>query len=341
MLRKLPMILLAAWAIPSCQQPVEDDVSPLPPAAPQRYAYQDPRTTVWRVFEGDGDFRPLVQAVPGGLIEWTSGSVVGEGRGLAKGNTPQDGLMARRAARILAARNALLATGGITVGPGGVFQNVSNGTIRLDAVLRDFQEIRSDFDPATRSATSAVRIPLYGARGLIRIAGLDLRDTPRTWSWGEAPAGGPAAGSRQETQTIVMDLRGARFPPVLLPRFLTAAGECVFDPSELGVDELSWRPAATYVEYHGRRLDGAGALVKVPPPAGRETPADKAFADSVERTFPGAVVFWGCRAGSQGGSVVLSADAVEYLRSHPQTRQVFRSGKVVLVVRPVAAADVP
>ena len=129
--------------------------------------------------------------------------------------------------------------------------------------------------------------------------------------------------------------------PVLLPRFLTAAGECVFDPSELGVDELTWRPAATYVEYHGRRLDGAGAagaLVKVPPP-GR--PGDQAFADSVERSFPGAVIFWGCRAGSQSGSVALSADVVEYLRAHPQARQVFRSGKVVLVVRPVAAADVP
>jgi hypothetical protein len=53
------------------------------------------------------------------------------------------------------------------------------------------------------------------------------------------------------------------------------------------------------------------------------------------------VIFWGCRAVSLSGTVVLSADAVEYLRSRPQMRQLFRAGKIVIVVRPAAAAVVP
>jgi len=344
MLRRLPMLLLAAWAVPSCEQPIEDDIAP-PPPAPQRYVYQDPRTTAWRVFDEGGDFRPLVQPVPGGLVEWTSGSVVGEGRGLARGNTPQDGLMARRAARLLAARNALLAAGGIAVGPGGNFLNVANGTIRMEATIRDFQEIRNDYDPATRTATAAVRIPMYGAHGIIQIAGLGLRETPRPWRWPDAPTGEPAAGTQGEARMVVLDLRAAAFSPALLPRVLSPDGECVFDAAELGVAELSWRPAATYVVYQRPRALGAGpapALVKVEPYVVRDGLApDGDFANSVGRTFRGAAIFPLCQAGRGSGTIFLSKAAVEYLRAHPWMRQLFRSGKIVIVVETAPASRVP
>jgi hypothetical protein len=339
MLRRLPLLLVLAWAIPSCERRDEEPWPPsMPPAPTSRYAFQDPRTTVWRVFEGDGrgDFRPCVQAVPGGLIEWTSGSVVGEGRGLAKGAAPQDGLMARRAARLLAARNALLAASGIDCGPGGTFQNVSGGTIRLDAVIRDFQEIRSDFDPATRTATSAVRIPLYGARGVVRIAGLQLRPPAKPWDW---PAGPGEPPEPTEAKVIVVDLRGAPYRPALLPRFLTPDGRCVFDAAELGEEELAWRPAATHLVYapakdKPHRLAGFSPpdpLAGAPPIVSERT--DDFFEEAIGQTFSSRpLVLSRCQAGAQPGTIVLSEKAVEYLRHHPQTRQLFRAGKVVIVL---------
>ena len=348
MLRRLLLLLVPAFGALACERPDPEPWPPtMPPAPTTQYTFQDPRTTVWRVFEGEGqgDFRPCVRAVPGGLIEWTSGSVVGEGRGLAKGNMPQDGLMARRAARLVAARNALLAAGGIDVGAGGTFRNVPAGTVRLDAVLRDFQEIRSDFDPATRTATSAVRIPLYGARGVVRIAGLNLRAVARTWDWPAAP---PAEAG--EAKMILLDLRRTIYAPALLPRILAPDGRCIFDAAELGEDELAWRPAAVHVVYAPAtsRPPREGVLPPEPiagaaPIFSEQTPgAFEAFEESVGQTFSSRpLVLTRCRAGSQPGTIVLSEKAALRLHTHLQTRELLRAGKVVIVLSAPAAAPPP
>jgi hypothetical protein len=353
----LPLLSLLAWAIPSCEAPSEEEASPpLPSVATQRYVLHEAPPPVWRVFEGDGDFQPLAEPVPGGLIEWTRGSVVGEGRGIARGAAPQDALMARRAARLLAARNALLVAGGVAVGPGGSFRDVADGTIRLDAVLRDFHEIRNDFDPASRTAVVAVRLPMYGARGIVRIADLGLRPAKRQWPWsatGDAPsadapspdapspdapptspgATSPPPGGTAAPKLIVLDLRGTGYAPALLPRFLTPDGQCVFDAADLGAEELAWRPAATHVQYAPSGGSANAAPPHSAPAAAMPGPTTgAAFTDSAARSFPGALVLTDCKARpGQAGCIVLSEPALAYLRFHPSARELFRSGRVVIV----------
>ncbi len=326
----LPLVLVAC-AICSCEEPVggfaqDESASAAEPAATafKTYVYEDPRTAVWQVFEGN-DFQPLVQAIPGGAIDWTSGSVLIEGRGLARGGTPQDGLMARRAARVMAARNALLAVGGIPVGSGGSFRHVQNGTIRLDGHLRDFQEVRGEFDPAKRTAVSTVRLPIYGARGVVQLAGLTLCRPARSWTWPAATRGEP------EARLVVVHVRGA-MKPALLPRFLTPGGECVFDAAELSEEELAWRPAATYVRFVGLSNDEPAVLKPGPTPIRVDPAEDVTFARSVGRAFGRSVLLTGAPAGAdKPGTVSLSASSVEYLRAHPETRRLLLTGKVVIV----------
>lgn len=323
-------LLAAAFLVPACNQTPEDDFPPdMPMTARPAITYRDPRAAAWRVIEVGGDFRPLVQPVPGGTIEWTTGDVVVEGRGLARGTTPQDALLARRAARVVASRNALLAAAGIPIGPGGTSKNISEGSIRLDAVLRDFQEIRSDFDPATRTATSAVRLPMYGARGVVRLAGVVLRPCGATWNW-PTPAARPAEPA---AGVIVLDVQGTSFQPVLLPRVVTTDGRCVFEAAELGEDQATWRPAVIYATYKPvpymsaapERGDWSEAVV-----AGG--PAGTALAHSLSRTFRGAVLLSGCTVRAERpGEIALSAAAVAYLQTHPELRSLFRAGRVIVV----------
>ena len=167
----------------------------------------------------------LIEDIDGGQINWTTGQLIAVGEGKALGASGQQADMARRAARLVAARNAILLTGGIRVGPGGRFKDVKEATIKVDAVLEHFEEVASDFDPQTRTATVRLAVPIFGAHGVVKMFGVRLAAPARL----VAP---PKAPQDSGVKVIVIDARGTGFVPCLLPRIANAAGGVVFDAAQ-------------------------------------------------------------------------------------------------------------
>lgn len=175
--------------------------------------------------------KPLVENTPAGRIDWTSGEVYAVGVARATGRQAHDIAMAKRAARLVAARNAILAISGVRLGPSATF---ASGQISVDAVLEQYQEVSSEFDPQTLTATSTLRAPLWGAQGLVKMRGLKLNPT----RGGRPAAKGPV---------VVVDARETRCAPCLFPRLQTNEGGTLFDAADLPEPRRTTEPAATYV----------------------------------------------------------------------------------------------
>ncbi|GEM_PF-1356413 len=187
---------------------------------------------------------PAIRSVPGGEIDWTAGVVYAIGSARAKPGVAKPRAMAQRGAYLVAARNASLLLAGIPVGPGGRFRNIRDGRIRADVTLKNFRELPGQYDPATRRATARLEIPIYGVTGLVEV--LDLT--------GQGPAAsGPSlrrhlpATAPAAREVIVIDARGLKFSPALLPKLLTPDGRgVVFDAGNLP-QASRYRPAVRYV----------------------------------------------------------------------------------------------
>lgn len=248
MCKSVPIFVLAAlaelaWAegpkappLPASQPAVASTSQPATqPAA------LDPQTVLKALGARGGDVKPLVEKIDGGEIDWTKGELRAIGAAKLGGHQGKDFAMAQRAARLVAARNAILLMSGIRVGPGGRFQNVKEGQISIDAVLQDFKETDSDYDPKTESVISVMRIPFHGAKGLVRLHNLVL-DKPGAgvFRW---PNVHPA-GARP--RLIVIDARGCGLQACLLPQVVTETGTVVFSPADAGAEALAERGVAIY-----------------------------------------------------------------------------------------------
>ena len=169
-------------------------------------------------------FLPVTEPVAGGEIDWSTLTVYAVGSAKLRGDSSSEFLMAQHGARMVAARNAVLLLQGIRVGPDGRFADVKEGQINVDAVVKDFQEVDSDYHPATRTVTSRLRLPIYGAKGLVRLRGLVTDKDSKLWS---RPNGQPLAVSM-----VFVDARGKSFKPCLMPKVVTASGQSIFTIEE-------------------------------------------------------------------------------------------------------------
>lgn len=255
--------------------------------------------------------KPLLEPIPGGEIDWTNGVVYGVGIGKMRAMTSKELLMAQRAARLVALRNAVLLEAGIRTGPGGRFKDVREGQIDFEAIVNDFQEVQSDYDVKTNSAVSKVKIPLYGPKGLISLRGLGIGRAGKLWAWPSSAA--PAAG----TQVIIIDARGTTFSPCLLPELVTESGETVFGPSSPPRPDLSARAMAAYIG-----LDGATPVTELRPSAAEGQAGD-------------AIIVKPARA-TDRNELVLSQEELKKLEP---ARPSLDSGKVLIVVGSTTKAD--
>ncbi len=130
--------------------------------------------TVESVFTVAGvDPGPMRDAHPGGYVDWKRCQVVADGTGKAKSRNASDIAMAGRAARLVAARNAVLLLKGIKILPDGTVPGLRNGQIDVDALLENFQELSSEFNPKdmTMRVTLAWQLPRDGCQlsGLVHL----------------------------------------------------------------------------------------------------------------------------------------------------------------------------
>lgn len=251
---------------------------------------------------------PMIEKVENGVINWTHGKAIARGEGKAAGTSAQQVEMAQRAARLAAARNAILLMGNIRVSGSGRFLDISHANIQVDAVLQGFEEVSASFDPRTRTASVELAVPLYGAKGVIRLWGAKL------------PATLPASPGENQTQpdqqaaasVIVIDARSTDLKPCLLPRIVKdKTAEVLFAPSAAGLDD---HPTAIYVTLPptDRKAGNADDVLKALPPRAlvlrAKTPDDK---------MPGAIV--------------LDAEQSAKLQANGDAPRLLTQGRMIIV----------
>ena len=103
---------------------------------------------------------PPEEKYPGGEVRRVGRKVISVGHGRATGTSPQQKLMARRAAYLIAVRNAGLYLSGLRAGEDGRLLPTKDGAIRASLTVRDFRETASIFDEKTRTATVTIEITI-------------------------------------------------------------------------------------------------------------------------------------------------------------------------------------
>ena len=162
------------------------------------------------------DFHALIEDIPGGQVRWTTGEVVATGIGLAgRGRAgAQAAKMAQRAARLVAARNALLALRGVRADATGKPPRLRRGAVTTEGTLRNFTVEYSRYDPKKRIATCRLRAPLFGQHSAVTIR----RSRP------------PAPVKVKRTEIVIIEARGTGFVPALWPRIVTERGRLFRGP---------------------------------------------------------------------------------------------------------------
>jgi len=259
----------------------------------------------------DKQAEPLVEKLDGGEINWTTGEAFAVGQSPAQGGGAQHIEMAKRAARLVAARNGTLVLAGIRTGPGGRFKNFREGVIGVDAVLRDFKEASSEFDPKTHLATVRLAIPMYGVDGVVKLVGL----TPVPS--GEAVK--PAQSKPGPARIIVIDARGTGFKPCMLPRIASSSGRSVFDASRTTDAPKPDHSPVLYVSMtrHDELIPTAPGKYL---PAGEEGPVVIYHAQKSPDKSP--------------GSLVLGDDDASDMMNYLASGGIMSAGRVVVVSDP-------
>lgn len=260
--------------------------------------------------------KDLVEPLEGGEVNWTTGQLIAVGEGKAKGVGAQQADLAKRAAQLAAARNALLMLGGVRVGPGGQFKDVASGTIKVQGVLENYREVSSEFDPQTRTATVKLAVPLYGARGAVKLFGVELAGRVK-------PVAPPPGRKKADVRLIILDARGTGFRPCALPRIAKASGDVVFDIAQTpAMKSPDPKQPVVYVKMlPDEKLDKAMPL---------EDPEKKGQ----------VVVLTAQKSPARSpGTIALADDDANDLMSYLATGGLLDSGRVVVVTDPPAKDD--
>jgi hypothetical protein len=255
-------------------------------------------------------YRPVVEETKAGRVNWTRGYITVSGVGKAKGHSGQDAAMARRAARVVAARNSMLTAGGLRVGADGRFANLREGAVSLDGTLKGFEEVSDKFDPATRTAEVMLRVPLYGPSGLLSVTGISAVHASRRWVW---PANSVSA---PEVQAVIIDARGLNYQPTLLPALITADGRTVFDSGDLPADGVASRAMAIYLAAPGARTKLFGAA----PPL----PALMGISDVLVVRPAGMLA-------ERPNVLVVTGEELQKFAAHPSALEAMKQGRLIIV----------
>ena len=252
------------------------------------------------------DHRPCVERRTGGAIDWTRGEILADGEAKVRGASGQAVAMARRAARLVAARNAVLLISGLRVDANGAYPDIRSGRISVEAVLKDCQEAAFEYDPMGRTVRVTLRVPLYGVRGVVKLAGVVPTQQVDTWDWPKERQGGGAA------DIVVIDARKTKFQPVLFPRLESTQGKKVFDAGDVPKSELHARALAVYV-------------TKTAPSAQPATQPDSRPAARL------LVLTASASKGNSNGAAVLGDSELAELAAHPEARGCMADGRLVIL----------
>jgi hypothetical protein len=192
-------------------------------------------------------FRPHVLPCPGGQVNWTDGVIIAKGQGVATGVDSQAQLVARRAAELDAARNAVAIAAGIPLDAGGLAGAVGNGRVMLEGCVKGHDIDEESWLPANNPPEYHVtlRVPLWGVNGVASVFHSRLQRQRR-----QQPPRLPLVVDREDVSEsiLVIDARGTGLTPCLFPAIVTDTGETLYDVSAVPRDQARQRSLACYVE---------------------------------------------------------------------------------------------
>ena len=262
---------------------------------------------------GEG-FAPLVETLRHGQIDWTAGTVIATGTATGRGGGGQARASAMGAARLVAARNAIVLLAELRTGAPGRIRALRSGRISVDAVLKDFTELDRSYDEQTRQATVRLQASLLGAGGVVSLAGIATSESARAWDWPDDVD----VDEDTAVNGIVIDARGVELAPALLPIVLTIDGRRVFGPA----DRLDRQTMVTYV---------SARVLQESEPGERDEHASLAAA--ARRVFSRPLVLRHAADAKRRSpsTLILSAPAEQDLAQHPEARRLFLTGRVIVV----------
>ncbi|UCG17035.1 MAG: hypothetical protein JSV19_03185 [Phycisphaerales bacterium] len=309
-------------------------------------------------------FRPHVQPVKRGRIDWLAGYIIAHGTGLAEGRDHQNQLLAQRAATLDAAANALAISLGIRVDAKGRTGDVRNGRVLLTGVVKGHETIDVQWFPSETPPRSRVslRVPLWGVKGVASI----FYDQQRTAVRRRPPARVPLAIDRVDVSdsVLIIDARGLGLDPCLCPLVIDGSGRVLHDVNRLQDTEVKHGPVVRYVEtdlQFEQLSDGGGEsdplvapdhptahLASYPPTDASGAPTTRSVSQPSTRPAPGkdkdprkrrrrVVVKASAVSGQQKTEIVLTRTDAEKLARSPEGASLIRSGRVVVVVDSAAA----
>lgn len=268
-------------------------------------------------------FRAAVEKVAGGEIDWTRNLVIASGTAKAAGADNQSVAMARRGARLLAARNAVLLVGGIRVGPGGQFPQIKEGKVSVDAVVKGLRELSWKFDRKAMTVTVTAGVPIYGADGIVRVSGL----TPAKRAGEAAWLAVNVAGAR--ANVVIIDGRGTGFLPCLAPQITASTGRVFLSAQELRAGEFQKRGMVVYIRSTRKSGGVVGIAKKIAAQAGRIDPAIVAAARKV---YKSPLMLQADKSPTNSrGTLVLTNVATRTLIMSGKSRDLFRGGRVIVI----------
>ncbi len=193
-------------------------------------------------------FAPHLRTVNGGRIDWGTGFILAEGKGIAPRNTERDRLMAKRAAVVVATRNALLIANGIRIDADGRFSGIRNGRVQLRGVVQGRQILsttwRPNRDPPECVVT--VRVPLWGAAGIASL--VHARQRRKAAAMRATRIALARGGSVDEDEILVIDARGLNLDPCMYPTVRDDRGAVLYDLAAMTVAGAVVRAPLQYVE---------------------------------------------------------------------------------------------
>lgn len=192
--------------------------------------------------------QPHLSSVAGGQIDWANGFILAEGIGKAQGKTDQDRLMAKRAGKVVAARNALAMALGLRVDGRGRFSDLGYADIHIRGVLKNYKIVSVDWRPnaAPPECKVTIEAPIWGAKAVASIVTADaVRTAMRRKRSHLMPA---KAGQPESDEILVIDARGLTIEPCLFPVVEEQGGAVLYDVATIGQGAQSTRPPIRYVE---------------------------------------------------------------------------------------------
>jgi hypothetical protein len=194
-----------------------------------------------------GGFTAHVRAVPGGRVDWAGGTIMAEGLGKAASNTRQDRLMAKRAAEVVAARNALAVAMGLQVDADGRFQDIQGGKIRLRGVVTGKRTVSVEWRPNKMPPECVVTlsVPIWGVKGTASIVYAAQR---RKASRRGQRLALPTTDGGISDEILVIDARGVGVVPCLFPAVIRTDRAVIYDVGMITHLPADARPAVRYVE---------------------------------------------------------------------------------------------